>query len=269
MATGVVAGGGREAKTAGNLVCDLDGVLYLDTEPIPGAGDALTALERTGMRILLVTNNSTRTADQTAAKLADVVGYPADPAQVLGSGQAAAELLRGGAGPVFVVGETGLVGTLEAAGLAVTGDWRAATTVVVGLDRWVTYARLRDAALAVRAGARFVATNADPTYPTPDGQVPGCGALVAFIAAAAGTAPEVAGKPHAAARALVRAALGPGPTYVVGDRVDTDLEMGRLEGWERVLVLTGVTSDAGGLDGDHRPELVLPSIADLPDALRR
>lgn len=267
MAGGEAGGVARSGAPAGNLVCDLDGVLYLGNQAISGAGEALIELESRGWRILLVTNNSTRTAAAAARKVAEVVGYPAEAGQVLGSGQATAALLAGQTEPVLVVGEDGLAATLRDGGLDVTGTWQEARIVVIGLDRSATYEVLSGAARAVRAGARFVATNVDPTYPTADGQVPGCGALAAFVAAAAGVAPEVAGKPHVPMRRLVRSALGPGPTYVVGDRVDTDLEMGRLERWQRVLVLSGVTADARGLTSDHRPELVLPSIADLPASL--
>ncbi len=93
----------------------------------------------------------------------------------------------------------------------------------------------------------------------------GGGAIVAAIAVGAGVDPEVGGKPYPAMRALVRSALGPGPTWVVGDRIDTDLELGRVEGWSRALVLSGATSEAP--TGDDAPELVLASIADLPRAL--
>ncbi len=247
---------------------DLDGVLYLDDEPIPGAGEALAELESQGWRVLLVTNNSTRTAAATVGKVARLTGYRTTPDRVLGSGQATAALLRGLDGAAFVVGEEGLVETLQGAGIAVTSEWREAAAVVVGLDRRATYGRMSSAARAVRSGARFVATNVDPTYPTGDGQVPGCGALTAFIATAAGAEPEVAGKPHAPMRALVREALGPGPTYVVGDRTDTDLEMGRREGWGRVLVLTGVMT-GDDVDPANPPDHVIGSIADLPGRLRR
>ncbi len=266
MASGVVAGHAGQGKTAGNLVCDLDGVLYLDTEPIPGAGETLTGLELAGWRILLVTNNSSRTVEATVRKVADLTGYRAAPERVLGSGQAAATLLDGAAGAAFVVGEEGLAATLRAAGIEVTDEWREAVVVVVGLDRRATYDRMAAAARAVRSGARFVATNVDPTYPTGDGLAPGCGSLTAFIAAAADQEPEVAGKPYPPMRALVREAVGPGPTYVVGDRIDTDLEMGRLEGWKRVLVLSGAMGE-DDIDDDDPPDLVLDSIADLPSRL--
>ncbi len=270
MIGGVVAGAhsasdtGRPAETA-NLVCDLDGVIYLGEQAIPGAGEALTRIERGGFRVLLVTNNSTRTPSAVAEHVAAVSGYKPRLEHVLSSGQATAQMLAESVRVAFVVGEDGLRATLEENGIATTSDWRKADAVVVGLDRRVDYGAIRDAGLAVRSGARFVATNVDPTYPTPEGLWPGGGAIAAAIAAAAGAEPEVAGKPYPAMRALVRGALAPGPTWVVGDRADTDLELGRLEGWSRVLVLSGATTVAP--TGDRAPELVLPSIAALPDVL--
>ncbi len=252
---------------AGNLVFDLDGVVYLDGSPIEGAGAALGALDGRGFRLLFVTNNSTRTAADVAAHITELTGFRADPNAVLTSGMAAAVVLEGRAGTVLVVGEAGLSATLGAAGYAVTDDPAAADAVVVGLDRAFDYARLRAAAAAVRGGALLVATNSDPTYPTREGLWPGGGSMVAAIETAAEATAEVAGKPHPTMRRLVGRHLGPGDTWVIGDRADTDLEMGRAEGWRRILVLSGATAGADGLDGPARPDLVLGSIAELPAAL--
>lgn len=248
-------------------MCDLDGVVYLGDTAIAGAGAALDTLERRGFRILLVTNNSTKSRDAVAARVATISGFRCEIGRVLSSGMAAATMLAGTVDAVLVVGEPGLTATMHEAGIATTDDWGSADAVVVGLDRDVTYEKLKRATQAVRGGARLVATNLDPTYPTPEGLWPGGGAIAAAIAVAAGVEPEVGGKPFPPMRALVRAAVGPGETWVVGDRVDTDLEMGKLEGWKRVLVLSGATPDADGLEAGDRPELVLPSIAELPAAL--
>jgi 4-nitrophenyl phosphatase len=257
----------RGSDAAGNLVVDLDGVLYLENEPIPGAGAALSALEARGYRVILVTNNSTRHRSEVAARVSTITGYPAQPDLTVTSGLATARMLVGDVERAYVVGEPGLTRTLQDEGIECTGDWRRADAVVVGLDRSVDYQRLREASLAVRAGARFVASNTDPTFPTPEGLWPGGGAIVAAIEATAGVTPEVAGKPHEPTRAMTRALLGPGPTWVIGDRADTDLAMGVLEGWGRVLVLTGSTGSAEEVPVEERPELVLASIAELPDVL--
>lgn len=272
MTDPVVAPGALGAKSeprgsSGNLVFDLDGVVYLGSTAIAGAGDALAELRERRYRLLFVTNNSTRSREQVAAHIAATCGFPADPADVLTSGMAAAELLAGRAKAVLTVGGAGLSVTMRAAGFRVTSEPHDADAVVVGLDRQFDYGKLRSAATAVRGGALLVATNVDPTYPTPEGLWPGGGAMVAAIATAAETTAEIAGKPYPTMRALVRSHLGAGPTWVIGDRVDTDLEMGRAEGWGRALVLSGATADAAGLAPADRPELVLDSIADLPVAL--
>jgi 4-nitrophenyl phosphatase len=251
----------------GNVVYDLDGVLYLDDGAIEGAGSALEQIDERGYRTLFVTNNATRSQTDQAEKIRNVTGYAASADQVFTSAMAGAALVAGETGAVFVVGEAGLVATLRDASIRVTDDWTEASLVMVGLDRALTYGRLRDAVLAVRAGARLIATNLDPTYPTPDGQWPGGGAIALAIAAAGEVEPEVAGKPHAPMRDLVRAHLQPGPTWVVGDRPETDLAMGKLEGWKTVLVLTGIISDASEVPPEFTPDLVLNSVAELPGRL--
>lgn len=259
----VVAG----RPTIGNVVCDLDGVVYLLGNPIPGAGKALIELDTAGYSILFVTNNSTRAPATTADRIAKLTGYPAGPGQVIGSAEAAVTLLTPEAGPVLVVGGAGIRQAMAAAGISETDDPSVAAAVIVGLDTNISYHRLRDAVVAVRNGARFIATNTDATYPTPDGLWPGAGAMVAAIEVAAGTRPEIAGKPHSPIRNLIHERLDPGPVWVIGDRPETDLAMARLEGWTSVLVLTGVVAEASAIAAEHRPDLVLASLADLPEAL--
>lgn len=252
---------------SGTVVLDLDGVLYVDDVTVPGAADALAELERAGFAVVFVTNNSTRTPEQAAAKIARRLGRPVDPAAVVTSAEATALTLAGTVTDCLVLGEPGLVDTLRLHGLRSVDEPRRAEAVVVGLDRGLTYDRLADAALAVRAGARFVATGDDATYPTPRGLLPGAGAIVAAVATASGRDPEVCGKPHLPMRALVRSRIGPPPVWVVGDRPETDLALARAEGWGAVLVLTGVVDDPGKVPADVSPDLVLPSVAELPAAL--
>lgn len=252
---------------AGNVVCDLDGVVYLGQTGIPGAGEALAALEGRGYRLIFATNAPIRTAAQVAEHIGAVSGYPARAEQVITAAMAAAALLGPADGPVLVVGEGGLGPTLEEAGLELTADPDRARTVVVGLDRKLTYDHLRAATRAVLGGARLVACNRDPTYPTESGLWPGGGAIVAAIETAAGRTAEVAGKPYPAMTAAIRRALGPGPTWVVGDRPETDLALGKDEGWATVLVLSGVVSDPGSVPESLRPDLMLPSLAALPGRL--
>lgn len=251
----------------GNVVCDLDGVVYLLGRPVPGAGQALIELDEAGYAIVFVTNNSTRSPDMIAARIERMTGYPARAPQVIGSGQAAVTMLTEDAGPVFVVGGGGIRQALDVAGVPETKDPRAAGAVIVGLDTAISYERLRDATVAVRSGARFIATNTDATYPTPEGLWPGAGAMVAAIQIATGIEPEIAGKPHPPIRSLIRARLVAGPVWVVGDRPETDLAMAKLEGWTSVLVLTGAVDEASQVPEEYRPDLTVASLADLPEAL--
>jgi 4-nitrophenyl phosphatase len=163
-------------------------------------------------------------------------------------------------GPVMVLGSEGILSALDEVGVPVTDDPRQATALLVGLDWDLSYDRLTRAADAVRMGARFIATNTDPTYPVADGLLPGGGACVAAVAVTTGVAPEVAGKPNPPMRALLRA-RGIGEAWVIGDRVDTDIAMAVAEeDWHSILVLTGVTPPEQAALADH-------TVADLAAAV--
>jgi len=249
----------------GNVVLDLDGCLYVEDEAVPGAGDALGALAAAGFRIILATNNSTKTPEVVAERVESIVGHAVDPAWVITSAVAARSMLVAGDQPVLTVGEPGLAATMREWGVAMTDESAAAHTVVVGLDRGFTYDRLRQASHALLRGARFIATNPDATFPTAGLADPGAGSMVAAVAFASGRQPEFAGKPFEPMRRCVAALLGPGPTWVVGDRAETDLAFGIPAGWTTVLVMTGVTHDPDGIDPP--PDHVLTSVADLPSVL--
>ncbi len=248
----------------GTVVCDLDGVVYLGQTGVAGAGEALSSLEGAGFRILFVTNNSSRRAVDIAERISRLSGFAARSDQVLHSGHAAALLLREEAPRCLVVGGDGIHEALAAAAIAEVERWQEAEAVLVGLDQALTYARLRDAVLAVNAGARLVATNLDATYPVADGRWPGAGAIVAAIETATGVSPVSAGKPAQPMRDLIRARLGSGPEWVVGDRPETDLVMGKTEGWQTVLVLSGVVEDEGDVPSQMAPDQVIGTLADLP-----
>jgi len=249
------------------VILDLDGVVYVGGEAIPGAGDTLSTLERRGYTIVFATNNSTRTPAEVAEHIEATVGVPVHPEQIVTSGVAAATLADEGDGPAFVLGESGLAETLRSGGLEITDDPNRVGCVFVGLDWGLSYERLRDATTAVLAGARFIATNLDVTFPTPAGLWPGAGAIAAAVAAATGRDPEVAGKPHEAMRRAVSAKLGTGPTWMVGDRPETDIAFGAAAGWSTVLVLTGVVRDAAEIPGDRRPDHVLEAVTGLIELL--
>jgi 4-nitrophenyl phosphatase len=249
----------------GTVVCDLDGVVYLDHVEVAGSGEALARLDAAGYRLLFSTNNSWRTRADTAAKIATVSGYPARPDQVVSSALAAARLLVGSVQRAFVVGGAGLHEALTGEAIEPVDDWHDAEAVVVGLDLDLSYAKLAAATRAVHGGARLVASNTDATLPTPDGLLPGAGSIVAALETATGRTAEVAGKPHEPMRRLLSERIGTGPVWVVGDRADTDLALARAGGWTGVLVLTGVTRDPGS--ADPAADLVTGSLAEFAGRL--
>jgi HAD superfamily hydrolase (TIGR01450 family) len=244
------------------VLCDLDGVVYRGSMVLPGVKAALERLAAAGVPVLFITNNSTRTPRATADKIAGLTGVPVAAEQVLTSALAAMTLLDGSAGPVLIVGEEGVRSAVEEAGLRITEDPLSARAVVVGLTRSLTYDLVAAAMQAIRGGARFIATNDDTTFPTEEGLVPGCGAIVAAIAAASGVSPEVAGKPNKPMRDLIRSRVD-GEAWIIGDRLDTDVAVAAGEsGWHSILVLTGVS----GVDEVANEEADFV-VADLPTAV--
>lgn len=238
-------------------VLDLDGVVWLSGKPIDGAPDAISRLKEAGERVAFLTNNSGPTVAEYVKRLLDA-GIPATPDELVTSGQAAASLLPIGSSAA-VVGDAGIHEALDERGVEVVGASARPDAVVVGRSVILDYDELAAAATAIRAGARFVATNTDTTFPTANGLLPGAGALVAFLQAASGTNPEVAGKPHVGAADLVRARYGE-VGVVVGDRPDTDGQFARLVGAKFILVLTGVTA-RGDLPVDPSPDSVSDDLA--------
>jgi HAD superfamily hydrolase (TIGR01450 family) len=223
---------------------DLDGVVYLGGAAIPGAAAALGQATERGMRLAFVTNNASRSPSAIAAQLTGL-GVPATAGDVVTSAQAAARLLAGrlpAGSAVLVVGGIGLRLALRERGLrpVSTAAGRPAG-VVQGYSPDISYSLLAEAAIAVRSGAWYVASNADVTLPTPRGPQPGNGALVQVIVAATGQQPVVAGKPEPPLHAEAVARTGAKHPLVVGDRLDTDIEGAVRGGADSLLVLTGVT----------------------------
>jgi HAD superfamily hydrolase (TIGR01450 family) len=240
-------------------VLDLDGVVWLGDEPISGAAEAVATLRARGGRVLFATNNSFARLAEQEAKLARF-GIPAHE-DVLTSATAAARLVKVGE-RALVCGGPGIAEALEVRGATPVRDGDA-DAVVVGFHRDFDYERLRVAVRAIQRGARLIATNDDATYPTPDGPIPGGGAIVAAVAYASGVRPVVAGKPHAPMADLVRE-VGGGTGTVVGDRPETDGAFARTLGYRFALVLSGVTHEAD-LPVDPAPDTVAPNLAALVD----
>ena len=248
----------------GTIVCDLDGVVYLGETLIPGADQAIERLRSEGWQILFATNNASRAPRDAAAKIARLTGSDVDPDDTISSAQAAAFWMSQHypGGRAHVLGGNGIYEALSARGIATEGPDPDA--VVVGLTMDLSYELIKQAALAVRGGAQLVATNVDPSYPTPEGLWPGAGSLVAAVATAAGAEPVVTGKPHQPMIDLILSRVVGDEVVMIGDRPDTDLAMGIRAGWTTVGVLSGVIDQPGEIPEQWRPEAVLGGLGDLP-----
>jgi 4-nitrophenyl phosphatase len=239
---------------------DLDGVIWLADQPLPGAADAVARLRDAGETVVFCTNNSSQPVGEVEAKLGRL-GIPAT-GDVVTSAMAAAALVAPGERVLACAGP-GVVEALQRRGAVVVANGDA-DAVVVGFHLDFDYGRLAAACTAVRHGARLLATNDDPTDPPPVGLTPGGGAILAAGERGAVDPARVAGKPHAPMAELVRARLGEGGV-VVGDRVDTDGAFAATLGYRFALVLTGVagpedTASAGA-------DLVAPDLAAVVAAL--
>lgn len=247
---------------------DLDGVVYVGGQPVPYAAEAVTEARARGMRVAFVTNNASRLPGDVAARLTSL-GVEATTDDIVTSAQAAAHLLAAqlpAGAPVLVTGAPALRDIVAAAGLQpVASADDQPVAVVQGYASDIGYADLAEAALALRAGAMWVATNADSTMPSPRGLLPGNGAMVAAVATATGRQPEVAGKPQLPLHQEAVRRTGAQRPLVVGDRLDTDIEGAVAAGTPSLLVLTGVTSAAEllGAPAHARPTYIAGDLRGL------
>ncbi len=242
----------------GTWVIDLDGVVWLTGEPIDGVAQAVEALRSHGIRALFATNNSAPTRAQLHQRLANC-GISADDADVLSSADVAADMIPRGAS-ALVLADDGVREALEARSVRLV-ERGPADVVVVGWTRTFTFDSIGEAANTVRAGARLIGTNEDPTHPTPHGLLPGSGALLAAVATAAETRPEVAGKPHRPTADAIEARADD-LRVMVGDRPSTDGALAEQLGIPFALVLSGVTRPNEG-PIDPAPSVVAADLATL------
>jgi 4-nitrophenyl phosphatase len=252
------------------FLIDLDGVVYTGSEVIPGAPQFFGVLRRLDLPFKLITNNSSRRAEQFAERLAGM-DIQVAPQEILTSAWATAEVLADSAPPgsrAFVIGEEGLRSCLEARGFRLVNDERA-DYVVVGLDRGFNYAKLTTAIRAVLNGARFVGPNPDTTLPMEDGLSPGAGSVQAAITAATGVQPLIIGKPEPTMLQLGLRQLGceAAQAAMVGDRLDTDVVGGQRAGMVTILVLSGVVSAEVAAGSPIKPDYVLADLAELGEKL--
>jgi 4-nitrophenyl phosphatase len=263
----------RRLRAAKAFNFDMDGVLYRGDEALPGVGDLLNALTLREIGYMLATNNSMATAAEYVQKLARMdIEVPEE--SILTSAMATRdyllETLPADAG-IYVIGMPALRTQLfrDTAFRAIQYGEEVPDAVVVGLDKTFTYEKLLMANQAIRAGARFVATNTDATLPTEAGLVPGCGSIVAAIATASGQIPTVIGKPEPLLLQMASERLGVAATdsVMIGDRLDTDIIAGARAGMLTVLVLTGVSTREEIAEAPVLPDLVFTDLNALMEAM--
>lgn len=253
------------------LVIDMDGVLWRDSEPLPGLVELFEWLDESGTPYVLATNNSTNSPARYVAKLAGmgVDGVPVE--RIITSGTATATYMqrRYPAGtPVHVFGMDSLRQIIEAAGFDIS-DEEPAQVVVAGGNFDTTYDMLKRATLALRAGADFIGTNPDTTFPTPEGLVPGAGSLIAALEAASDRQATIIGKPAAPMFEAALEVLGTSKaqTVMLGDRLNTDIVGAHNAGLRSVMLFSGVTQpdELTSANNDIWPDVALDG---LPELLR-
>jgi NagD protein len=247
---------------------DMDGVLVREEQAIPGADRFLARLRELGRPFLVLTNNSIYTPRDLVARLA-ASGLQVPEEAIWTSALATARLLedqRPG-GSAFVIGESGVTTALHNAGYTLTD--REPDYVVLGETRTYSFEQITRAIRLIAAGARFIATNPDPTGPSVAGPLPATGSVAALISRATGVEPYFVGKPNPL---MMRSALNAIDAHsetaaMIGDRMDTDIVSGLEAGMETILVLSGVTTREEAERFPYRASQVLESIADLTDEL--
>jgi len=246
---------------------DLDGTVYRGPVLIPGAAETIAALRAAGRRVVFLSNKPLYSRVEYARTLTQL-GIPARSDDIVNSSVVLARYLarQDPGAPLFVIGESSLVGELQAAGFETRPDEHV-RWVVIAFDRTFDYAKLNTALQAVtRHGARLIATNPDRTCPVEGGEIPDCAGMIAAVEAVTGHRVEVVvGKPSPIilGEALRALDLPPDHCAIVGDRLETDILMGKAQGLGTVLVLSGITHPGDPRIAEVAPDVVLPSIRDV------
>jgi glycerol-1-phosphatase len=249
------------------LLIDLDGVVWIGREPVPGSVEALQRLQAAGKRVVFVTNNPGRLPQDYAERLRGL-GVEVEPEQIVTAGTAVARLAgeaAGAGGSAFVIGRSALKEMVAATGARLLdgADAERADVVVVSGHPGFDYAELKTAKFALDRGARLFATSHDPTMPFPGGELPGTGAVLAALEVASGQRATIAGKPAPHLFEIAKEVVGPGRVAMVGDRIASDIDGGRAAGLETVLVLSGTSSREEAEAADPPPDFVLEDLAGL------
>ena len=247
---------------------DLDGVVYVGPDAVPGVPEALARARQDGMRLAFVTNNAARTPQVVAEHLTEL-GIAAEPGEVITSSQAAARYLAGRLPPaarVLVLGTTGLIQALTERGLTPVHDAQGQVDAVVqGFSPTMDWSLLSEGAVAINRRVPWVATNVDPTVPSPRGPLPGNGSLVRALQQATRVDPVVTGKPDPTMHRETVLRTGARTPLVVGDRLDTDIEGANAVGCDSLLVFSGVTTLADLLRAEpkHRPTYLGQDLSEI------
>ena len=231
------------------FIIDMDGIIYRGNRRIKYAKEFIEFLKEMRYEFILATNNSTKTAEMYVEKLRNMK-IEVDKKNIITSGYATARYLKKERdfANVLIIGEEGLFREFENIGWRVLdyGNWDMADYVVVGMDTSVTYEKLKYACLAIYNGAKFIGTNGDRNFPSEEGLIPGAGSFLSFLETATFQTPLVIGKPNTPYIDILKDLLGEGEYWVVGDREDTDMVMGRKMNAKNILILTGVTKEPQG-----------------------
>lgn len=248
------------------VVSDMDGVLWRGMQPLAGLVPFFDFMRDQQLPFVLATNNSGRHPDNYVQKLAGMDVHGIKPQHIVSSGTATVDYLKAHfstATPLFVIGNEGLFQMLDEAGFTI--DAEAAQIVVIGVDFDFTYEKARTATLLIRAGAQFIGTNPDLTFPAPEGLVPGAGSVIKMIEVATDVRPTMIGKPEAAMFevALERLGTAPHETLMIGDRLNTDIEGAAAVGLQTAMVLTGVSQREEVATSPVEPNYIFEGLIDL------
>jgi len=249
------------------IISDLDGTVYRGEKVIPGAPELFRRLREANVRVVFISNKPLESREAYAEKLTRM-GIPTRPEEVVNSSLVMAHYLARempGA-TVFVIGERPLLEELAAAGVRFSEDPEQIKAVIASFDRTFDYRKLNIAFQALKRGARFLATNADASCPVENGEIPDAGAVIGALKGCTGRDVEVVvGKPSSLMleTALEMLNLPPGQCLIVGDRLETDILMGKRAGIATALVLTGVTTREALARSPIQPDYVLESICEL------
>jgi 4-nitrophenyl phosphatase len=247
------------------LILDMDGVLWRGDEPIGDLKSIFEKINELDWKVVFATNNGSRTIVEYVELLASF-GVMIEPWQVVSSATASIEYLRAKypqGGPIYIIGERGMWEACESHGFYQCES--EALSVIVGIDRELTYDKLKIATFLIHSGSVFIGTNPDKTFPTPQGLAPGAGAILAAIQASTGVNPIIIGKPQPAIYqiALQRLKLSPDKVLVVGDRPETDITGAQMIGCPTALVLSGVTDATQAQAWQPAPNIIAQDLESL------